>query len=225
MLGLNGGTDIFHYSVETIPTYEQKYGFSNKTYKVVLLGDSLIGKPFERFQLDQKIKAYLPRYNLDIIRCAENGARIAGIRDIIMPECALPATPDAVILFWDSDCSDVNEDEMDSEGVKDTRAAYYSGVVATINQLTQTGAFVAIASPGVLGEGAKLFAPKQQRFQNKEEMLDDYSEMNKQVANVFDIPFIDIRAAFMAYVPAYQLCYSLCVTTDGEHLCMFNMQN
>jgi hypothetical protein len=209
---------VFHYSPEELASfYEQKGGLSNKTYKVVLLGDSLIGKPFERFELDQKIKAYLPKYNLDIVRCAENGARIAGIRDTIMPECALPATPDAVILFWDSDCSDVSEDNMDSEGVDETRTAYLKAVVDTISKLTQTGVFVAIAGPGVLGEGAKLFAPKEERFQNKEEMLDDYSAMNKQVANLFKIPYIDIRAAFMAYVPSYQLCYSLCVTIDGEH--------
>jgi len=209
---------VFHYNSEELASfYEQKDGFSNKTYKVVLLGDSLIGKPFERFELDQKIKAYLPKYNLDIIKCAENGARIAGIRDYIMPECALPETPDAVILFWDSDCSDVNEGNMNSEGVDKTRTAYYAGVVNTISKLTQTGVFVAIAGPGVLGEGAKLFAPKEERFQNKEDMLDDYSAMNKQVANLFKIPYIDIRAAFKAYIPPYQLCYSLCVTLDGEH--------
>ena len=60
-------------------------------------------------------------------------------------------------------------------------------------------------------------SPDEERFFDKEPMLDAYTIMNKQVASSFKIPYIDVRAAFLAYVPWFQLCYSLCVTFDGEH--------
>lgn len=48
-------------------------------------------------------------------------------------------------------------------------------------------------------------------------MLDDYKAMNVQAAKSAGIPYIDIRQAFLDFIPSYQLCYSLCVTYDGEH--------
>lgn len=48
-------------------------------------------------------------------------------------------------------------------------------------------------------------------------MLNDYAIMNKNIAASFDMPYIDVRGAFQDYIPSYQLCYSLCVTYDGEH--------
>ena len=80
------------------------------------------------------------------------------------------------------------------------------------------GAFVAIAGTGVLGEGRKLFKPSgSTRFIQKEGMLNDYNTMNEIVATKYHIPFINVRQAFLDYIPFYQLCYSKCVTFDGEH--------
>ena len=84
--------------------------------------------------------------------------------------------------------------------------------------LSLTGAFVAIAGTGVLGEGKKLFKPSESaRFKHKEGMLNDYNTMNEVVATKYHIPFINVRQAFLEYIPFYQLCYSKCVTFDGEH--------
>ena len=68
-----------------------------------------------------------------------------------------------------------------------------------------------------MGEGHKYFAPKQDRFHNKEVALDWYTALNKETAASLDVPYIDIRQAFLDFIPSYQLCYSLCVTYDGEH--------
>lgn len=77
---------------------------------------------------------------------------------------------------------------------------------------------MAIAGTGVLGEGMMLFAPSgSARFQHKESMLNDYNLMNELVATKYHIPFINVRQAFLEYIPFYQLCYSRCVTFDGEH--------
>jgi hypothetical protein len=48
-------------------------------------------------------------------------------------------------------------------------------------------------------------------------MLNYYNMMNEHVAVQYNIPFINVRSAFLAAVPFYQLCYSKCVTFDGEH--------
>lgn len=48
-------------------------------------------------------------------------------------------------------------------------------------------------------------------------MLEDYKLINKDVVSSFNIPYIDVRQAFLDYIPKFQLCYSLCVTFDGEH--------
>ena len=77
---------------------------------------------------------------------------------------------------------------------------------------------MALAGTGILGEGKKLFAPYwESRYKHKEPMLNDYNLMNEAVATQYHIPFINVRDAFLEYVPFYQLCYSKCVTYDGEH--------
>ena len=76
---------------------------------------------------------------------------------------------------------------------------------------------MALGGPGVLGEGHKFFAPKPGRFHNKEAALNWYTTLNKETAASLDVPYIDIRQAFLDFIPSYQLCYSLCVTYDGEH--------
>ena len=79
------------------------------------------------------------------------------------------------------------------------------------------GIFVAIAGIGILGEGAKLFAPRSERFNNKERMLKIYNSMNENIAKSFSIPFIDVRRTLSKKIPFFQLCYKNCVTYDGEH--------
>ena len=76
---------------------------------------------------------------------------------------------------------------------------------------------MALSGPGVLGEGHRFFAPKVDRFRNKEVMLNWYTDLNKETAASLNVPYIDVRQAFLDFIPSYQLCYSLCVTYDGEH--------
>ena len=63
----------------------------------------------------------------------------------------------------------------------------------------------------------QIFSPDEDRFTDKQEMLEDYKAVNVEVAASFKIPYIDVRQALLDYIPSWQLCYSLCVTFDGEH--------
>ena len=70
---------VFKFKADNPPipsNPDQELIFHDRTFKIALLGDSLINKPFKSFQLEDKIKAYLPGYNFEMINCGINGAQI-----------------------------------------------------------------------------------------------------------------------------------------------------
>ena len=185
----------------------------------MLLGDSLINKPFQLFDLGGKIASLVPEYNLEITNCGFNGAKVFAIRNVSLYECAIPATPDVVIIFFHSDASDVDLASMQTTIVSDLDMNYRINLGVVIDVLQKDGSLVALSSTGVLSEThAALFQPNtQDRFHNKWPIMRRYTGINLDVAAEFGIPFINIRQAFLDYVPWYQLCYAWCVTYDGEH--------
>lgn len=118
---------------------------TNNTLRVVLLGDSLINRPYELFNLSEKIQSYISQYDytFDISNCGFNGQRIETIRSGPLVDCALPKAPHAVIVFWDSDCSNVSEYDLSESDVATLRAAYKSNVESVIETLLQTGRLIA----------------------------------------------------------------------------------
>lgn len=62
-----------------------------------------------------------------------------------------------------------------------------------------------------------FLSPDTGRFHHKAAAFDDYSQLNRQIAAAFQIPYVDMRALFRAAVPWYRVAYSGCVTRDGEH--------
>ncbi len=59
----------------------------------------------------------------------------------------------ATILFWDSDCSDVDETWMTTEEIGFVRGNYTARLVSVCEKIIAAGSLLAIAGPGVLGEG------------------------------------------------------------------------
>lgn len=53
--------------------YDKEAAFSNKTFNIVLLGDSLMNRPYNMFNLAGLIQGWLPGYNLNIINCGSDG--------------------------------------------------------------------------------------------------------------------------------------------------------
>lgn len=187
--------------------------------KVVMLGDSLMNRPMNKFRLGERIQALLPEYPLEFINCGFDGTGIEWIRNNSMPSCALPAQPDAVIMFWHTDASDTDEASLDEAVVDELHANYQRNLAVVLDSLLTTGAFVALTSTGVLGETkAALFQPHSQRFHQKLPILNQYCEMNKAAADAHNIPYINLRQALMDFVPCTQLSYAWCVTLEGEHL-------
>ena len=74
---------------------------------VVLLGDSLINRPWNEHSLSSKIMSLLNTTdNITLINSGQNGEEIESIL-ARTPTMLAEFKPWAVILFWDSDCSAV----------------------------------------------------------------------------------------------------------------------
>ena len=96
--------------------------------------------------------------------------------------------------------------------------AYVDDLVAVVDTLLATGARVAIASTGLLGESRwALFQPNNALFHSKWPILDAYSAMNRKVAGDRGLSFIDVRGTFLDQIPWTQMAYAWCLTVDGEH--------
>ena len=96
--------------------------WANKT--VVLLGDSLMDRPFRQQNLSSKIAALLDTAEPFIfIDSGNSGEEIASIASRTASVMAT-YNPWGTIVFWDSDCSNVNETLLSPAAVAALRANY-----------------------------------------------------------------------------------------------------
>ena len=131
--------------------------------------------------------------------------------------------PQAVILYWDSDCSDIDEYHLHPSEKKALREKYRANLLKVGLKILAQGSLLAIAGPGLLGEGPRnldsyFYKQGQSNYYNKLGMLNDYRVINEDVAlQLKGVPYIDIRKAFLDALPANWLYNSGCITADGEH--------
>lgn len=196
-------------------------GAVNNSKNVVFLGDSMIHKPTRWHGLFHKIQDLLITstvYNnvtkVNLIDEGQTAATIDKIfkrlSQVFQSHCPIAA----VILFWDSDVSDVKEYGLSSEEIEKIRFQYLETLNSTISIILQTGASLAISGPGTLGEGKKYFLPKKWKY--KHGMLEDYHKITQNIATQFGIPYLDMRKSFFNDEGRYFI-YSAFDTIDGEH--------
>ena len=82
---------------------------------------------------------------------ASSGSKIFDMRSKLGDILDLEAVPHAVILYWDSDVSDVDESKMTADEVDDLRTQYRDNLSFTLSQLVLNISYVAVAGPGILG--------------------------------------------------------------------------
>lgn len=195
---------------------------------IVLLGDSLINKPFSEHNLSTIMASLinLPggplARSLALINSGNNGEEVASTAARV--DSVLAAyNPDAVIQFWDSDCSNVDESTMTPAQVASLRANFSTHEAFVIAAVQRHGALFAVAGPELLGEGP-FGLPHEGRFfqangQNKTAMLDAYRVLVEAAARAAGAPYIDMRAAFMDALPPWTPLswWRGVVTEDGEH--------
>ena len=191
---------------------------TNKTsYKVILFGDSLVNTPYQDYHMKRLILQYFPKYPIgDIVNAGVGGDRIYRMRDRLYRD-ALDLNPDAMILLWDSDCSDIDESDYTPDGITELRKKYEDDLVYVVEEIQKAGVYLVISGPILLGEIGKALKRDRQRILEKEQMLDDYRAINRKVAENHNVSYIDLRDNFQRAIPFYRLSHSGCVTSDGEH--------
>jgi lysophospholipase L1-like esterase len=184
--------------------------------KIVFVGDSLVHRSARDHGLLDRIRKDLvrshPSRTFEIVEAGVNGDRIADIRARLDHD-VLDLRPDAVVLYWDSDVSDVDERTMTPDGVRQVRAAYEADLRAVIDRLVASGAHVVVSGPTVIGE-------RPHRRNERDVQLDAYRHINRRVALSLKIEYVDTRQTFFARRPAGappDVDHGL-LTEDGEHL-------
>jgi hypothetical protein len=145
--------DIVPYMSTRNSTQYQLTDDNNGTrFQVTLFGDSLINRPFLNLDLDGKIRSYLPQFELDITNIASSGCKISDMRNKLADVIDTEPKLDAVILYWDSDVSDVDESKMTLSEVDDLRLKYRTDLSYILSELARNITYVAVAGPGILGQ-------------------------------------------------------------------------
>jgi lysophospholipase L1-like esterase len=198
---------------------------SDKTFRVLLFGDSLINHPYTYYNMADKMKFFMADYKVDFIEAGVGGDTIARMKDRLDAtlNSATTAGPlDAVVMLWDSDVSDVswfNRPQIDVDAVQSQYIQDVTYVVSTIQQRFP-GIFIALGGPMVMGEGplfSDLYNVWLGEYFAKYKMYDSYREINKEICNMLNIPYIDLRKKMQETVPPGRGGFSGCLTEDGEH--------
>lgn len=152
ILSFNRNEVVPFLTTKNSTQYQLREDENVTSFQVFLFGDSLINKPFMNLDLDGKIKSYLPQFSLDITNVASNGCKISNMRDRVVELIEADPKPDAVLIYWDSDVSDVDETRLSSNEVDDLRSKYRSDLSYILSELASNISFVALAGPGILGD-------------------------------------------------------------------------
>ncbi len=105
---------------------------------------------------------------------------------------------------------------MSTEDVAILHKNYYDNLVKTVKLIKETGAYLVVAGPELLGEGPIILPP---RFRPKnKEYFDTYIQLTRTAAlSVPDVEYIDIRAQFLQAIPWWWKFRGGWVTLEGEH--------
>lgn len=138
---------------------------THKTNRILLLGDSLIGVPSRyhdlvgkvsdrikerHYPLDSLIISYNGPFGTRVADWAHEGAQSRDTDSGFIPNLteALTPPPDIVVYYGDSDCSDVDEDDLSDEGVDHIRKQFNADIRLLIERILASGAHLVLAGPG-----------------------------------------------------------------------------
>lgn len=127
---------------------------------------------------------------------------------------ALSMEPKGILLVWDSDASD----DPSTRGAP--TKAFNTTLIATIEAILAKNIKLAIASPEILGENEIVpLNPASNTVK-----LNNYRSVTKDIIAKYDIPYMDIRQAFLDEISSVGYCdlnfANLCV--DGSVTGAFN---
>lgn len=189
--------------------------------EVALFGDSLVANTNRDYHIVRSIESQLstlhPDTTIYVYGSGIGGNRILDLKNRMNTDVLDRSSwkslvtgrtaPDALVLYWDSDCSDVDETPDTQDSI---RAAYESNLRYVLTQLTNRIPHVIVAGPSLYGE-----LPRGQN--SKDEMYDAYTNINRNISAEFGLTYLETRAEFFANLPTGWNQHSGYLTVDGEH--------
>jgi hypothetical protein len=217
--------DEYNPPLKILEKYNLSRGTSEKPFRVLLYGDRLISRT--KINLPEAITKFLPQYHLKFTQYPFS--EVAGIselskslEDVLYDAADDMGGVDAVILFWDTDVSDTDWYQMSREDKVKHREKYVKSLTRVVKGVRSRdpAPLLAIAGPEVSGEGP-LFAPI--KFNGVDydyfrvyKMYEDYRIINRATCAVHNLPYIDVRRAFLDATPWLRFGFKGCLTADGE---------
>jgi lysophospholipase L1-like esterase len=185
--------------------------------RIVFFGDSLVHRSEKDHGLLSALQARLarryPQRRFELVDKGRNGNRIADLRSRVEGD-VIELRPALVVLFWDSDCSDVDERGHTTAEVDRLRSDYERDLTDVVSRLKQAGADVLVSGPALIGEGVR-------GANARDTELDAYVEINRRVAAARGVRYLDARSSFLAWLHRHAdqtRRGRLLLTEDGEHL-------
>jgi len=192
-----------------------QHSTATHTLNIVLYGDSLINIPYSYFNLGGLLTTHLDTFyhHFNIYNEAVNGQTIA-LMETRMEE-VISYQPQAVIMQWDTDVSDMDLDAY-GQDQDNFHQNYTTQVRQVVSQLQQIDGieFIALSGPILLGESTYLPRPD---FIGKNVILDAYRTLNQQICEEMNITYIDMRKIFQEALPKHWFYSRYYLTKDGEH--------
>jgi len=181
------------------------------TDRIVFFGDSLVHRSNGDHRLLDLVRRGLERRErgrrFELIDAGRNGDRIANLKRRVRKD-VVDLRPSAVVLYWDSDASDVDEAGLRPVQLAAVRDAYERDLAEVLEALEQAGAYVIVTGPTLIGEKPRGQNPK-------DAQLDAYASLNRSVAMRLGALYLDTRRLFFEH-DAREAAAPL--TEDGEHL-------
>jgi len=205
-------------------TYVPKFGDQEiysadgrKIIRIAYFGDSLIGFSDRDYGFVQKEVDYLgkkwPGFAFDAISTGVSGDKAHTLLARVYKD-VITHHPDCIILYFDSDASDIKREIVLSTDYEITYKDNLRKLLVIL--LTQAPRCVALAGPTTFGEW-----PRGSGLNPRDDIYDAYADINKQVVAEFggNVTLFPTRDIFFEEAKR-RGCYFVgrgCLTWDGEH--------
>ena len=125
----------------------------------------------------------------------------------------LALDPAAVVLYWDSDAADVEDQDETPARAAALRAAYERDLHAVLAALRARTSHVVVAGPTLLGE-------RPPGTNDKDRVLDAYAAINHRLSRAHDATWVDTRHTAFDWLHRRRGATgdTRLLTEDGEHL-------
>ena len=208
---------LFFGHIHAQLNYSQKYpdnqvydDSGRRIYRTVYFGDSLIYNSDRDYAFITKelntLGQLWPSAAFDAVDAGIGGNTVSKLLARIDKD-VLAHNPDCVIVYFDSDASDINS-ARDASVKED----YEANMRLMLGILTKRTPCVGLGGPTIYGE-----FPRGSGLNPRDDIYEDYVAINERVAAQYNVTYWHTRDAFFAAIPSGWMANEGWLTQDGEH--------